>query len=89
MTEVKDRKETLVTVLLSAEQCSDSDGEGWIRLASPEEIATVVQQHPGRDFGALATDSTSRPYYWRTILGTKCPPSVLGKAAVSVRVFRW
>jgi len=83
--------ESRYTLLLSAEQCAEHEeaGDDWIRDATPEEVALVEERHPGMLFDNLAIDQTGRPYYWKTLDGTRCPAGVLTKASCNLRVFRW
>lgn len=73
------------TVLLSAEQCSESDSEDWIREATEEEIAEERADYPGlKDI-----DDTGRPYNWRSVDFRTAPKNVRLQITRNLRIFRW
>jgi hypothetical protein len=80
---------TCYTILLSAEQAQETGRQPWIMNASAQEIASVKEQNPSKNFLRLEIDSTGRPYLWKTIDGSICPDDVLAKVETNLRVFRW
>jgi len=77
------------TILLSAEQCAESEGFDWIREATNEEIADAEEESPGVVFSNLTIDSVGRPYFWVTICGESAPENVVAKVSRNLRVMRW
>lgn len=60
------------TILLGAEGCAETEGEDWIRDATPEEVqifaSRLFKQHPEIDLADLSMDRNGRPYFYKTIL---------------------
>lgn len=81
----------MITLLLGAEGCSETEDQDWIREATPKEAQTFGEEfaakNPLTDLRDIWIDRTGRPYFLMVIL-EHAPEEIKKQASLVLRTLR-